>query len=89
MKFIWMVEHKQDASGTVRKIWTKVGVGVKQPDGSYNLSLMIVPMSGHLVMKAEEDPNPPAQEDASGTLTVHDYHSLTIQDNLPNPCLLN
>ncbi len=56
MKHVWMIEEKDAVDGKEKKsFWTKVGVAFENRDGSFNIHLAAVPMSGILNMR---DPKP-------------------------------
>lgn len=56
MKHLWMVEDlPATATREAKSFWTKVGVAFENRDGSWNLELSAIPVSGRLQMR---DPSP-------------------------------
>ncbi len=53
-KHLWMIETR-NRDGREAEFWTKIGVAFENRDGSYNLELAAVPVSGRLQMR---EPNP-------------------------------
>ncbi len=56
-KHLWMIETR-NKDGREAEYWTKIGVAFENRDGSYNLELAAVPVSGRLQMR---EPNPKQQ----------------------------
>jgi len=55
MKQIWMVEDlPATATREAKSFWTKVGVAFENRDGSFNLHLSAIPVSGKLQMREFE-----------------------------------
>jgi hypothetical protein len=55
MKIVWTIVERTSAGGVAKSYWTKVGVAFVNRDGSLNLHLDAIPISGKLQVR-EQDP---------------------------------
>ena len=65
-KHLWMIETR-NKDGREAEYWTKIGVAFENRDGSYNLELAAVPVSGRLQMR---EPNAPKDVGTEGIEAV-------------------
>lgn len=51
MKHLWMVEDRKGPNGEARSYWTKIGVAFENRDGSWDLQLSALPLTGRLQLR--------------------------------------
>jgi hypothetical protein len=54
MKAVWAIVERASPSGGTKSYWTRVGVGFVNRDGSLNLHLDAIPLSGRLQVREWE-----------------------------------
>lgn len=60
-KHLWMLEESAD-----KRLWTKIGVAFENKDGSYDLHLAAVPVSGKMTMRDPLTPPDRTKETGDG-----------------------
>jgi hypothetical protein len=56
MKAVWTIVERAQQGGATKSYWTRVGVGFVNRDGSMNLHLDAIPISGKLQVREWEAP---------------------------------
>jgi hypothetical protein len=56
MKAVWTIVERAQQGGPTKSYWTRVGVGFVNRDGSMNLHLDAIPISGKLQVREWEAP---------------------------------
>jgi hypothetical protein len=51
MKMVWTMVERSQGNGPTKSYWTRVGVGFVNRDGSINLRLDAIPISGTLQVR--------------------------------------
>jgi hypothetical protein len=54
MKIVWAIVERTPPGGATKSFWTRVGVGFVNRDGSINLRLDAIPLSGTLQVREWE-----------------------------------
>jgi hypothetical protein len=54
MKMVWTIVERAAAGGVTKSYWTRVGVAFVNRDGSLNLHLDAIPISGKLQVRDAE-----------------------------------
>jgi hypothetical protein len=64
LKHVWMIEERAASDEQpAATFWTKIGVATENNDGSWNLQLAAIPVSGKMQVR---DPAPPSTNTARG-----------------------